>query len=58
MFEIIARTEDGDKFHRQIFDDMLSASASSIAKNLSRLKELQVIKPGENRGTYIITILD
>ncbi|MBO0603402.1 Fic family protein [Sporosarcina sp. E16_3] len=58
MFEIIARMEDGDEFHRQIFDDMLSASASSIAKNLSRLKELQVIKPGENRGTYIITILD
>ncbi|MDQ0221008.1 Fic family protein [Peribacillus cavernae] len=58
MFEIIARMEDGDHFHRQIFDDMLSASASSIAKSLSKLKELNVIKSGESRGEYVISILD
>jgi len=58
MFEIIARMDEGEKFHRQIFDDMLNASSSSIAKNLSKLRELQVIKPDEARGTYIVSILE
>lgn len=58
MFEIIARMEDGEHFHRQLFDDMLSASTSSIAKNLSKLKDLNVIKPGESRGEYVVSILE
>lgn len=58
MFEIITRMDEGEEFHRQVFDDMLNASASSIAKNLSRLRELQVIQPGEARGTYIVTIIE
>ncbi|MFZ3580053.1 Fic family protein, partial [Virgibacillus sp. DJP39] len=58
MFEIIARMEDGEHFHRQLFDDMLNASGSSIAKNLSKLKELNIIKTGESRGEYIVSILD
>lgn len=58
MFEIIARMEDGEQFHRQLFEDMLSASTSSIAKNLSKLKDLNVIKSGESRGEYIVTILE
>lgn len=58
MFEIIARMEDGEQFHRQLFEDMLSASTSSIAKNLSKLKDLNVIKSGESRGEYIVNILE
>ncbi|MBD0383261.1 Fic family protein [Paenibacillus sedimenti] len=58
MFELIARMEDGEMFHRQLFDDTLDASPSSIAKNLSRLKDLGVIRSGENRGEYMISILD
>lgn len=58
MFEIVTRMEDGEHFHRQIFDDMLNASASSIAKSLSKLRELNVIQPGDSRGEYIVTILD
>jgi Fic family protein len=58
MFEIIARMEDGEHFHRQLFDDMLNASTSSIAKNLSKLKELNVIKSGESRGEYVVSILE
>ncbi|UOR11329.1 Fic family protein [Halobacillus amylolyticus] len=58
MFEIIARMDDGEHFHRQMFDDMLNASSSSIAKNLSKLKELDVIRPGESRGDYLVCILD
>ncbi|WP_246358817.1 Fic family protein [Paenibacillus phytorum] len=58
MFELIARMEDGAVFHRQLFDDTLDASSSSIAKNLSKLKDLGVIKPGENRGEYMISIVD
>jgi Fic family protein len=58
MFELIARMEDGEMFHRQLFDDTLDASSSSIAKNLSRLKDLGVIRSGENRGEYIISIGD
>ncbi|TXK76704.1 Fic family protein [Paenibacillus sp. N3.4] len=58
MFELIARMEDGEMFHRQLFDDTLDASSSSIAKNLSRLKDLGVIRPGENRGEYMISIVD
>ncbi|NOU84275.1 Fic family protein [Paenibacillus sp. LMG 31460] len=58
MFELIARMEDGAVFHRQLFDDTLDASSSSIAKNLSKLKDLGVIKSGENRGEYMISIVD
>ncbi|MNR19352.1 Adenosine monophosphate-protein transferase SoFic [compost metagenome] len=58
MFELIARMEDGEVFHRELFDDTLDASASSIAKNLSKLKDLGVIRSGENRGEYMICILD
>lgn len=58
MFELISRMEDGETFHRQLFDDTLDASSSSIAKNLSRLKELGVIKSGDSRGEYIVSILD
>jgi Fic family protein len=58
MFELISRMDDGETFHRQLFDDTLDASSSSIAKNLSRLKEVGVIKSGENRGEYIVSILD
>ena len=58
MFELIARMEDGEVFHKQLFDDTLDASSSSIAKNLSKLKDLGVIKPGENRGEYMISIVD
>jgi Fic family protein len=58
MFELIARMEDGEVFHKQLFDDTLDASSSSIAKNLSKLKDLGVIRPGENRGEYMISIVD
>ena len=58
MFEIIARMEDGESFHRQMFDDMLNASSSSIAKSVSKLKELNVIKSSEARGEYTVSILD
>lgn len=58
MFELISRMEDGENFHRNLFDDILEASPSSIAKNISRLKELGVIKSGEGRGEYIVTIVD
>lgn len=58
MFELISRMDDGEAFHRQLFDDTLDASSSSIAKNLSRLKELGIIKSGDNRGEYIVSILD
>ncbi|WP_019413248.1 Fic family protein [Paenisporosarcina sp. TG20] len=58
MFELIARMEDGEVFHRELFDQTLDASSSSIAKNLNRLKELGVLKSGENRGEYIVSIVD
>lgn len=58
MFELISRMEDGEVFHRQLFDDTLDASPSSIAKNLSKLKDLEVIKPGYGRGAYIVCIVD
>ncbi|WNR45104.1 hypothetical protein [Paenibacillus roseipurpureus] len=58
MFELISRMNDGETFHRQLFDDTLDASSSSIAKNLSRLKELGVIKSGDTRGEYIVSIVD
>lgn len=58
MFELIARMEDGEVFHRQLFDDTLDASSSSISKNLSKLKDLGVIRPVENRGDYLISIVD
>ncbi|MDR6554695.1 Fic family protein [Paenibacillus qinlingensis] len=58
MFELIARMDDGEVFHRELFDDTLDASSSSIAKNLSKLKDLGVIRSGENRGEYTICILD
>lgn len=58
MFELISRMEDGEGFHRQLFDDTLDASPSSIAKNISKLKDLGVIKPGIGRGEYIVCIVD
>lgn len=58
MFELISRMEDGESFHRQLFDDILDASSSSVAKGLSRLKELGVIKPGNARGEYTVSIVD
>ncbi|MDF2922610.1 MAG: hypothetical protein K0R57_1524 [Paenibacillaceae bacterium] len=58
MFELISRMEDGESFHRQLFDDTLDASPSSIAKNISRLKELGVLRSGDARGEYIVSILD
>lgn len=58
MLELISRMEDGEVFHRQLFDDTLDASLSSIAKNIARLKELGIIKPGDNRGEYIVCIVD
>lgn len=58
MFELICRMEDGESFHKQLFDNTLDASPSSIAKNISRLKELGVIKPGDARGEYIVSIAD
>lgn len=58
MFELVSRMEDGEIFHRQLFDDTLDASPSSIAKNISKLKDLGIIKPGHGRGEYIICITD
>lgn len=58
MFELIIRMEDGETFHRQLFDDTLAASSSSIAKNISRLKDIGVIRPSPNRGEYIVCIVD
>lgn len=58
MFELISRMEDGEKFHRSLFEDTLSASSSSIAKNLNKLKELGVIQSAEQRGEYIVSIVD
>lgn len=58
MFELISRMEDGEIFHRQLFDDILDASSSSIAKSLARLKDLGVIKPSDARGEYFVSILD
>jgi len=57
MFELIIRMEDGEIFHR-LFDDILEASSSSIAKNITKLKDLGVIKPGDGRGEYIVCIVD
>lgn len=58
MFELISRMDDGEIFHRQLFDDTLDASSSSIAKNISKLKDLGVIKSGGGRGDYIVCIVD
>ncbi|MGR9632897.1 hypothetical protein ACU82A_01435 [Bacillus cereus] len=58
MLELIIRMEDGEVFHRNIFDETLNASSSSIAKNLNKLKELGVIKSGHQRGEYIVSIVD
>lgn len=58
MFELISRMDDGEKFHRQLFDDILDASPSSIAKNIAKLRELIVIKSGDSRGEYIVCIAD
>jgi Fic family protein len=58
MFELICHLEDGKAFHRQVFDRILDASPSSIAKNISKLKDLNVIKSGEGRGEYIVCIVD
>lgn len=58
MFELIVRMEDGEVIHRQFFDKTLDASTSSIAKNLTKLKELGVIRSGENRGEYIVSIVE
>lgn len=58
MFELISRMEDGENFHRQLFDDTLDASPSSIAKNIAKLRELGIIKPGDGRGEYVVTIVD
>ncbi|MFK7693035.1 Fic family protein [Paenibacillus sp. HJGM_3] len=58
MFELISRMDDGEVFHRQLFDDTLAASSSSIAKNIAKLKDLGVIKPGDGRGEYIVSIVD
>ncbi|WP_025689440.1 Fic family protein [Paenibacillus zanthoxyli] len=58
MFELISRMNDGEIFHRQLFDDTLDASSSSIAKNIAKLKDLGVIKSGDNRGEYIVCIVD
>ncbi|WP_339060330.1 Fic family protein [Tepidibacillus marianensis] len=58
MFEMITLMNDGEVFHRQIFDNTLDASTSSIAKNISKLKDLGVIKPGDLRGEYIVSIVE
>jgi|GEM_PF-6603662 len=58
MFELISRMDDGEIFHRQLFDDTLDASSSSIAKNITKLKELGVIKSGNGRGKYIVCIVE
>ncbi|WP_281890293.1 Fic family protein [Paenibacillus sp. YYML68] len=58
MFELISRMDDGEVFHRQLFDDTLEASSSSIAKNITKLKDLGVIKSGNGRGEYIVCIVD
>lgn len=58
MFELVSRMKDGEVFHRQLFDNILDASPSSIAKNISKLKDLGLIKPGQNRGEYIVCIVD
>jgi Fic family protein len=58
MFEFIARMDDGEVVNRNFFDTTIDASSSSIAKSLAKLKDLGVITPGENRGEYIVTILD
>lgn len=58
IFELIVPKEDGEVFHRQLFDNTLDASLSSISKGLAKLKDLGVIKSGEARGEYIVSILD
>jgi Fic family protein len=58
MFELISRMNDGEVLHRQLFDDILEASSSSIAKNIAKLKDLGVIRPGVGRGEYIVCIVD
>ncbi|MBP1994102.1 Fic family protein [Paenibacillus eucommiae] len=58
MFELINQMDDGEIFHRQLFDNTLDASPSSIAKNISRLKDLGVIKSGDGRGEYIVSITE
>lgn len=58
MFELIVPMDDGEVFHRHLFDSTIDASTSSIAKNLTKLKDLGVIKSGENRGEYIVSIVD
>ncbi|MUT64869.1 Fic family protein [Paenibacillus sp. NEAU-GSW1] len=58
MFELISRMDDEEIFHRQLFDNTLEASSSSIAKNITKLKDLGVIKSGNGRGEYIVCIVD
>lgn len=58
MFELISRMGDGEEFHRQLFEKILDASPSSIAKSLARLKDLGVIKQGDERGRYIVCIVE
>lgn len=58
MFELISRMDDGETFHRQLFDNTLDVSSSSIAKNITKLKELGIIKSGNARGEYIVCIVD
>ncbi|MCG7378153.1 Fic family protein [Paenibacillus sp. ACRSA] len=58
MFELISRMDDGEVLHRKLFDDILEASPSSIAKNINKLKELGIIKPGTGRGEYIVCIVE
>lgn len=58
MFELIARMDDGEVLHKQLFDNTIDASSSSIAKSLAKLKDLGVITSGEGRGEYIVCIVE
>ncbi|ASA19486.1 Fic family protein [Paenibacillus donghaensis] len=58
MFELISTMKDGEIFHRELFDNTLDASPSSIAKNIAKLKELGVIQPADGRGEYSVCIVD
>lgn len=58
MFEMLVQLKDGERIHRSYFDSSLPASKDTITKNMKRLKELGVIRHGEKRGEYIVSIAE
>jgi biotin operon repressor len=58
MLEMVALMKDGDVFSRELFDSALNASSASITVNLRKLRENGVIRPAEQRGKYVVCIVE